>query len=204
MQVHVTAPPERGYWAMQAKLRWTNAILDYLPAAIQAGEALWPECDVVARLDGQPEEPSMLFGCVPFPALNLGDTFTGAVLQFQFRCQEDGNTPLDLVPGPGDPQGGTFLVDDYSQMIDPLIRNATVTCAAPTPTPTDTPMPTLTPISPTPHGSHSSVAGITLPQTGAGSAGSGGAGLLTWLAAGAAAGALAFGGAAWYARRRLR
>ena len=199
MQVHVTTPPEGGYAFFQAKLRWTDAILDYLPAVNPHDEALWPECDIAARTDNQPGEPSVFFACLPFPALSAGDTFTGAVLQFQLQCLEDGNTPLDLVPPPGDPQGGTALGDN------PLLLNATVGCAAPTPTLTSTATPTLTPtptftstpIPPSPIGGIGIFPGIP-----GDAAGTGGAAGLTWLAGGAVAGALALGGAAWSARRR--
>ena len=73
--------------------------------------------------------------------------------------------------------------------------------STPTPTPTDTPTPThtATPVPPTPIG------GIGIfPGTLDDGADAGGAAVLTSLAAGAAAGALALGGAAWYARRRWR
>ena len=192
MQVHVTVPPEGGYFAFQAKLRWTDPILDYLPAASPQEEVLWPECDLPHRADNQPGNPSVIFGCVPFPELDQGDTFTGPVHQFQFRCQKDGNTPLDIVPRLGDPQGGSFFLDGRLQPIEPVLANATVTCAAPTPTPTST----ATPVPPTPIGGVGIFPGV--PGGGA----NGGADGLTWLAAGAMAAAFALGGAAWYVRRR--
>ena len=83
----------------------------------------------------------------------------------------------------------------------------------PTPTPTNTPIPTptqtATPVPPTPiggigifpGGDGAGAGAVSLPQTGTG--GDRGAAVLNWLVA-VAAGALALGGAAWYARRRLR
>ena len=213
MQVHVTTPPEGGYAFFQAKLRWTDAILDYLPAVNPHDEALWPECDIAVRTDNQPGEPSVFLACLPLPALSEDDTFTGAVLQFQLQCLEDGNTPLGLVPPPGDPQGGTALGDN------PLLLNATIECAAPTPTFTSTAAPTLTPLvaelAATPTAPIAATATATLvpgtptapasvaalPNTGGGSSAGGGA--MMWpIATLAGAGALALGAAAWYARRR--
>ena len=221
MQVHVTAPPEDGYFLFQAKIEWTDGVLNYLPTAEAEDEALWPQCTIAERANNWEAigVPSVIIGCAPFPSLPVGDTFTGAVLTFEFQCKSAplaalsppaGMAPnqsvLDLISSVNEPhpsQGGTIFVGAGLRPIAPALTGATVTCAEPMPTPTDTPMPTLTPIPPTPHGSHSSVAGITLPQTGAGSAGSGGAGVLTWLAAGAAAaGAFSLGYVAWYARRR--
>ena len=76
------------------------------------------------------------------------------------------------------------------------------------PKPTPTPTPTATAVATPPGTAHlgptATVAAIVLPQTGAGSDGSGGAALLPSLGAGVVAGALALGGAAWYARRGAR
>ena len=134
IQVHVTKAPAGGYFLFQAKVRWNEAALDYLPAASMSDEALWPACTIGVRFDKQPAppnglgEPSVVFGCLPIPSLSTGDTFTGAVLQFQFQCQQDGHAPLELVPRPGDAQGGTLLVGVNIQAIEPELTGATVLC----------------------------------------------------------------------------
>ena len=92
IQVHVTKAPAGGYFLFQAKVRWNDAALDYLPAPDQADETVWEHCTIPMRVDNQPApplglgDPSVVFGCLPIPSLSTGDTFTGAVLQFQFQC----------------------------------------------------------------------------------------------------------------------
>ncbi len=130
VQVHVTKAPTNGYFAYQTKLRWNDAQLDYLPAASAASENRWPLCTFAARHDNQPDDPSVLYGCVPSPPPSQGDTTTGAVLQLQFQCQQNGTTGLTLVPRAGDPQLGTHLLDQLGQPIDPALSNATVQCGA--------------------------------------------------------------------------
>lgn len=140
IEVHVTKPPAGGYFAHQVKLRWKGAV-QYLPSLTAADENLWPACTISGRADNwktEPLAPSLLFACVPFPLLIQGDTATGAILRFQFQCQQDGMAPLTLVPRPGDVQLGTHFLDAMIHPIDPLLANATVSCGA-TPTPTATP-----------------------------------------------------------------
>lgn len=135
-QVHVTKAPPGGSFAFQTKLRWSDAQLDYLPAADAADESLWAHCDIAARADNQPLDPSLVYGCVSFPLLASGDTTVGAVLQFEFQCQADGNTPLELVAREGDSQGGAQFLDEVGQQIDPELMSAHVLCGTKPPTPT--------------------------------------------------------------------
>ena len=155
IQIHVTQAPTDGYFGFQTKLRWNDAQLGYVPAS-SAEEALWRECDIPARLDNQPWEPSMIFGCVPHPPLTEGDTTTGAVLRFQFQCEGGGMTPVELVSGERDSQGGFFLARGLPNNANyPLLTGARVVCGgqpaepcapdcpAPSPTPTATRLPPL-------------------------------------------------------------
>jgi hypothetical protein len=140
IQVHVTKAPAGGYHALQTKVRWDDAALDYRPTAEPATEALWQECAIPARLDnrepleGPPEpwsrpvEPSVLFACVPFPFPESALTDTGAMLQFAFRCKQPGRTTLVLVPREGDLQLGSHFWLYGAPEIDPMLTNAAITC----------------------------------------------------------------------------
>ena len=149
VEIHVTQAPEEGYFGFQTKLRWEAALV-YLASDNPAQEALWPECDLSLRRDNQPQgDPSLLFGCAPFPALSEGATDTGAVLRFRLRCQQEGSTPLLLVPRQGDPQGGTYFLDSRLAALDPGLTSAQVTCGSPPPCPPggcSTPAPTSAPL----------------------------------------------------------
>jgi hypothetical protein len=154
VQVHVTSVPTDGYFGFQTKLRWDEGTTNYLPTEDPADEALWAECDVPARQvnpDLDPPDPSVLYACIPFPALTSGDTTTGAVLQFEMNCKTDftgishasGVDPnqslLRLVPRVGDDQLGTHFLDVATNPIDPdLSGDAIVTCEEPPPVPTAT------------------------------------------------------------------
>ena len=136
----VVAPPTGGYAAFQAKLRWTDGILAYLPAADAASESLWPDCSLPLRRDNQPE-PSLSFGCV---SSSGSSAYFGPVAQVQFRCQADGATPLSLVSTEAEPELGTGFADREGNILSPLLTSASVTCgqpAVPTPTPTSAPTP---------------------------------------------------------------
>lgn len=152
VQIHVTQAPSDGYFAFQTRLRWNDAQLGYLPAS-GTDEALWRECDIPARRDYDFSEPSVMFGCIPFPDLTEGDTTTGAVLQFQYQCAEGGITPLELVADV-DPEGGTFFLGrGLGSPSDPLLADALVECGsdAGEPCPPDyCPAPSPTPTAPTP------------------------------------------------------
>jgi DNA-binding CsgD family transcriptional regulator len=152
VQVHVVEPPSDGYFGFQAKVVWRDGVLRYSPAAEPADEALWPACGVPARADNRPGEPSVLFGCAPFPALSAGGVETGAVLQFEFSCNAIGVTPLALVARSGDQQLGSHFLDAQHSPLDPALLSASVTCGLPSPEPTATPTPgapgsTATPVS---------------------------------------------------------
>ena len=161
VEIHVTRVPEEGYFGFQTKLRWEAAVASYLPSEDPAEEALWPECDVPSRGDNQQQgDPSLLFGCVPLPALSEGWTATGVVVQLRLQCQQEGSTPLVLVARQGDPQGGTVFLNRTLAPIDPVLTSAQVTCGSPppcppeecgTPGPPGTPGPSTTPLpAPTP------------------------------------------------------
>jgi hypothetical protein len=128
VQVHITEAPTNGYFAYQTKVRWSDAQIDYLPAASISTENKWPPCAFPARLDNQPGDPSVLHACVPSPMPSVGYTTTGALVQLQLRCQQDGSTPITLVPRAGDAQLGTHLLDQVGQPIDPFLAAATVYC----------------------------------------------------------------------------
>src|SRR3990170_3831557 len=68
-----------GYAGYQVKVRWTDATLDYLPNANPAAENQWPVSCLAARLDNQPGDPSVLYGCASFPA--VVSSFTGALVR---------------------------------------------------------------------------------------------------------------------------
>jgi DNA-binding CsgD family transcriptional regulator len=168
IQVHVGGPPEGGYSAFQAKLRWTDGAVDYLPAVDLEDEALWPQCTIPARYHYAFLEPSVLFGCAPFPPLPQASTALGPVLQFAFGCAAHGQSSLELVPKEGDMQHGTHFIDSSGSEADPTLLSAQVTCGpcpdggcppppppvTPPPTPTKvptssvTPQPTVTPCPP--------------------------------------------------------
>jgi hypothetical protein len=160
VQVHVAKAPRAGYGAFQAKLRWNDAELDYQPGD-PANERLWSRCTIPARTFEEPGGPPntpvgtayVLFGCAPFPTLTSGETASGAVVQYYFRCTREAFAPMTLVARDGDAQLGTHFLDLPGYQLDPLLSNATVTCGnPPTPTPcapegcpTATPSPTNTP-----------------------------------------------------------
>ncbi|MEX1254398.1 MAG: flexitail domain-containing putative surface protein [Dehalococcoidia bacterium] len=158
INVVATKAPADGYFGFQAKVRWADAQLDYEPMAAAAQEALWSQCSFAARFINQPADPSVLLGCVPIPWPEEGDMSTGALLQFDFTCMQNGHASLTLVPLAGDSQLGTHFVDFGAQAFAPALANANVLCGAkPTATPcagggcpTLTPTTTATPTIPTP------------------------------------------------------
>ena len=151
ISVHATNAGD-GYAGYQVKPRWTDAILDYLPAADFATENQWPASCIAARVDNQPAEPSVpsvLYSCGSFPPVT--STYTGVLVVFEMSCEAAGTTDLTLVPREGDDQGGTHFADVTGFIfIIPALTNANVTCVDATPSngdPTDTPTPTNTPTS---------------------------------------------------------
>lgn len=149
VEVRVTDAPAGGYFGLQVKLLWDDTILNYLPSASPASEALWPDCDIASRFDNRPAEPTFLFGCSPFPALTTGSTFTGVVFRFEYGCRTGvtGTSPLNLVPPDKDVQLGSHFLDSIGVPISgTTLTNATVNCSVPpTNTPTNTRTPTNTP-----------------------------------------------------------
>jgi DNA-binding CsgD family transcriptional regulator len=157
MQVHVVGPPDGGYNAFQAKVRWTEDVVDYLPAAEISDEELWPHCTIPARaINGPlqswpPPESSVLFGCAPFGDPPQGFTYTGPVLQFLMQCNAEGLSTLELPPRAGDVQLGTHFLDSWSTETDPTLISAQVTCGpcpdggCPPPPPPVAPEPTEAP-----------------------------------------------------------
>lgn len=149
-QVHVTSAPSTTYQGFQVKPRWTDAVLDYRPAAEPSDEAIWPNCSIPARINNEPSDPSYVFGCSSFPAVS--STFTGAVAVFEMQCEGEGVTVLDLVPAAGDNQLGTHFLDPNLETVDPALSVANIDCFLPptatatlTQTPTNTPTNTRTP-----------------------------------------------------------
>ncbi len=129
VQVVVTEAPAGGYDGLQVKVRWSEQILSYLPTDEAADEALWPECDIAARRDNRPADSSVLFACVRFPAPNDAATFTGAVLQFEFRCEQAGTASIELVPADSDDQRGSHFIDEGNGMVGgTALTGAAITC----------------------------------------------------------------------------
>src|SRR3990172_9964254 len=52
-----------GYAGYQVKASWTDAVLNYRPAANAATENQWPVSCLATRVNNQPGDPSVLFGC---------------------------------------------------------------------------------------------------------------------------------------------
>ncbi len=132
VQVHAKDPGD-GYLAFQVKPEWSDAQLDYLPAASPAGENRWPPPCVAARKieqDGdQLGRDALLFGCASDPP--APSAHTGPVAAFVMRCDADGPATIDLVPKAGDPQLGTFLLDGAGNRVHPALGGAQVTCVDP-------------------------------------------------------------------------
>ena len=171
VEVHVTQPPTGGYFQVQAKLGWTEGVVNYQPTSTAAGEALWSSCTIAARVNNWADigVPSVFIACAPLPGLSTGDTFTGAIFTFEFQCKSapqavnpstglaSNQSALDLISSVNEPepsQGGTIFVDAGLQAIVPALTGATITCGdgpAPTTTTVSPPViltPTPTPLSP--------------------------------------------------------
>jgi DNA-binding CsgD family transcriptional regulator len=164
MQVHIVGPPEGGYYAFQAKLRWDGGSVGHLPASDIEDEAVWPHCTLAAKAINTDEvsqpEQSLVYGCVPVDLLQEPYADTGAVLQFAFECWGAGSSWLDLSTGENDSQLGSNFVDSQTAVIFPDVIGAEVTCDAgpgpPTaeprtpsaPPPSPEPWPTLAPVDP--------------------------------------------------------
>ena len=121
VQIHVTEPPTSGFIRFQATLVWSGPQLGYLPTIDPADEALWPHCDSLAR--DLRVDHSVSFGCVAGP-LPAGDTSIGAVLEFRFRCEEDGTSMI----GPTLPD--TFFGIAAGGNARPALAGAAVTCGS--------------------------------------------------------------------------
>jgi hypothetical protein len=134
VQVHVVAAPAAGHFGFQAKLRWPDGSISYQPAASQVTERVWAGCTIPSRNVNVPDDPSVVYGCIPFPLPAQGIIETGAMVQFEFECGA-ASTPagpnLLLVPRAGDSQFGTHFLDQMFSPIDPVLADATVDCSAP-------------------------------------------------------------------------
>ncbi|MEX1253135.1 MAG: flexitail domain-containing putative surface protein [Dehalococcoidia bacterium] len=137
VQVHIVAAPAAGHFGLQAKLRWPDGTLNYQPAASAADEKVWAGCTIPTRNINEPADPSLVYGCLPFPLPIEGITETGAILQFAFQCDAAASAPsgpnLLLVPRAGDAQFGAHFLDQFFSPIDPALTPATVDCSAPVP-----------------------------------------------------------------------
>jgi uncharacterized repeat protein (TIGR01451 family) len=145
-RVNATSAPSTFYQGFQLKPRWTDAILDYRPAASLPTEALWPNCNFPARINNEPTDPSFVYACSSFPP--VASSFTGAIAEFEMQCEGEGSTVLELVPQAGDNQLGTHFLDPDLLTVDPSLAVATIDCFLPptaTPTLTQTPTRTATP-----------------------------------------------------------
>jgi hypothetical protein len=129
VQVHVMHAPVNGYVALQAKVAWNDAQLDYVPTASFADAGVWPQCDVSAGIVNRVVgAPSLLAGCVPFPLPEHALDTTGPAFQFTFQCQQDGREPLVLAPARNDAQLGTSFADPVLNTIEAEVRPAEVVC----------------------------------------------------------------------------
>jgi hypothetical protein len=127
IEIHVTQAPPGGYFGFQTKLTWAGDTVTYLPTGLAEDEALWSACTFAARLIN-PDDPSVLFGCVPLPLPKSGDTSTGAIVQFAFQCKTLASTDLHLIGPVGDAQGGTHFVDNVGLALHPVLADAAVNC----------------------------------------------------------------------------
>jgi hypothetical protein len=137
LDVHITEPPESGYWGFQAKVSWDNQRLSYQPLARAGDEALSEACVVVARThypyhaedEVTPEQPAhLVFACVPLPLPEKGLTTIGPALRFAFRCVDDGVGSLGLVAASGDVQLATHFLGEWSQPLEPDVTGSRIVC----------------------------------------------------------------------------
>jgi hypothetical protein len=135
ISIHITESPDPDYGAWQAKIRYDAAIVSYSPTPQSDAEKDWPSCTLPARSDNFRQEdvgsesgdPSLLYGCVPFPLAPTN--YTGKAAHFAFQCVGGGTSPLDLIAREGDNQLGTHMIDAESFIIDPDLTGASVTCS---------------------------------------------------------------------------
>ena len=125
IEVHATNAGS-GYAGYQVKVLWTDATLDYRPTADPETENQWPPECLSARIDNQPGDPSVLYGCAAFPLLT--SIATGPLVRLEMECEEAGMTALTLVPRLSDPQLGTHFADSLGSAIDPALTGAQATC----------------------------------------------------------------------------
>ncbi len=137
VSLHVTDASDQGFYGFQAKLRWAPDVVAYHGPLKPDGtpdtdqEAVWQDCDVAARSDNsalEPVEPTVLIACVPIPAPASGFDDTGPVWLFPFACTGEGNSTLSLVAREGDPQDGSSFLDAATNVVDPDLQSAEVTC----------------------------------------------------------------------------
>lgn len=134
--IHVVGGPADGYSSFQVKLRWDEAVLEYRPTDSPDDEVVWDHCSIPARSDNtaglpdRPLEPSVLFGCFPFPLPESLFVDSGPILLFTFVCVGDGSSTLALVPRAGDQQQGSHFVDLFGNSTEPppSLADASVTC----------------------------------------------------------------------------
>ena len=136
--IHVTEALGVGYGSVQMKLRWDDDIVDYLPTGNPVEEAVWLECAIPARSDNtaglpdRPLEPSVLFACIPFPALDAPVSDEGPMVLFNFVCTGEGTSSLTLVPREGDRQQGSHFNTIEGFTVEPELSDASVVCGGPT------------------------------------------------------------------------
>lgn len=215
---YVVEPPADGYYGLQSKLDWDNAVVMWQPAASAEDEGVWEPCTIAAR-DPEPDagegsDPPMVFFCTPLPGLTTGDTATGNAFVWEFQCMMEppgGVSPPGSLPSsdltllePGDP-GGTWLQDAFINRITPAIDPpASSVACGPLP---EEPTPTEGPPGATPTGEEGE-AGVTptigaLPESGVGVTSSSGSGIGLWASLGALV-ALAATGLGVYGWRSAR
>ena len=123
MQIHITGAPPGGFTAFLVMIipdLLPSIVFDYLPTEDLANEMLWPEC-VPARSYHSPPSPLALFFWCRSPFYpDENETFVGPVLQFEFKCQQEGTTrvPLD----------GGFVAAPLMHGFDSSLAGAAVTC----------------------------------------------------------------------------
>ena len=189
------------FFTVQAAVHWSGAVSG---PTVANGKSLIneapPGCDIpIARVEPGGDTTRALLSCQTLFGVDVATGLLGSAV---FNCDSAGVGTIDLEHGAA--QTLVIIENQAPHFEDNGTDTLTINCLPPTPTPTPTNTPnatptpthTATPVPPTPIGG----VGIFPGTPGAG-ADTGGVAVLTWLAA-VAAGAVALGGAAWYARRR--
>lgn len=132
ISVHVTETPGGEYGGFQIRMQWDPAIVEYVPAASPAEEAVWADCTLPVRDETRTlGEPPLSFGCLNFSAQSGAPeltTFTGVGAIFGFQCVGPGTSEVALVPIAEESILGTTLLSEIGINLASEVTNASVTC----------------------------------------------------------------------------